>query len=155
MGKRFGLVAIRLMVSVNLLYAAIFAKFAGVPQSVALFTQMSQAVHGLISQPVFRFGSGVFETMVAVLFLIPKTARLGARFVILWMTAIILSHIFVLGYGLFFVDALVLMLLAVSHLLLTQKQAQWDEPESVGAMAAVQNAQKIVGRTVGSEGTRS
>ena len=99
MGKRFALVAIRLMVSVNLLYAAIFAKFAGIPQSVALFTQMSQAVHGLISQPVFRLGSGVFETMVAVLLLIPKTARLGARLVILWMTAIILSHIFVLGYG--------------------------------------------------------
>jgi chromate transport protein ChrA len=126
------------MVSVNLLYAAIFAKFAGVPQSVALFTQMSQAVHGLISQPVFRLGSGVFETMVAVLFLIPKTARLGARLVILWMTAIILSHIFVLGFGLFFVDALVLMLLAVSYLLLTRRQSYWGEPESAGAMAAAQ-----------------
>jgi chromate transport protein ChrA len=155
MGKRFRVVAIRLMVSVNLLYAAIFAKFAGAPQSVALFTQMSQAVHGLISQPVFRLGSGVFETMVAVLFLIPKTARLGARLVILWMTAIILSHIFVLGFGLFFVDALVLMLLAVSYLLLARRQFQWDEPESAGAMAAVQNAQTIVGRTVGSEGPRS
>ena len=33
------------------------AKFARVAQSVALFTQMSQAVHGLISQPVFRLGS--------------------------------------------------------------------------------------------------
>src|SRR5437660_11544047 len=100
MGKKFGLVAIRLMVSVNLLYAAIFAKFAGVPQSVALFTQMSQAVDGLISQPVFRLGSGVVETMVAVLFLIPKTARVGARLVMLWMTAMILSHILVLGCGL-------------------------------------------------------
>ena len=137
MGKRFGLVAIRVMVSVNLLYAAIFAKFAGVPQSVALFTQMSQAVHGLISQSVFRLGSGVFETMVAGLFLIPKTARLGARLVILWMTAIILSHIFVLGFGLFFVDALVLMLLAVSYLLLTRTQSHWGEHHSVGTMAAV------------------
>ena len=142
MGKKFGLAAIRLMVSVNLLYAAIFAKFAGVPQSVALFTQMSQAVHGLISQPVFRLGSGVFETMVAVLFLIPKTARLGARLVILWMTAIILSHIFVLGYGLFFVDALVLMLLAVSYLLLTRRQSHWGEPDSVGTMATVQTHRK-------------
>jgi chromate transport protein ChrA len=142
MGKRFGLAAIRLMVSVNLLYAAIFAKFAGAPQSVALFTQMSQAVHGLISQPVFRLGSGVFETMVAVLFLIPKTARLGARLVILWMTAIILSHIFVLGFGLFFVDALVLMLLAVSYLLLTRRQSQWDEPKNLGTMAAVQTHSK-------------
>jgi hypothetical protein len=138
MGKRFGLVAIRLMVSVNLLYAAIFAKFAGVPQSVALFTQMSQAVHGLISQPVFRLGSGVFETIVAVLFLIPKTARWGARLVILWMTAIILSHIFVLGFGLFFVDALVLMLLAVSYLLLARRQSQWDGPMNLGTMAVVQ-----------------
>jgi hypothetical protein len=48
-GKRLALLAIRLMVSVNLLYAAIFLKFAGVPGSVALFTQMSQAVHGLVS----------------------------------------------------------------------------------------------------------
>ena len=137
MGKRFTLVAIRLMVAVNLLYAAIFAKFAGIPQSVALFTQMSQAVHGLIPQPVFRLGSGVFETTVAVLFLIPKTARLGARLVIVWMTAIILSHIFVLGYGVFFVDALVLVLLAVSYLLLTRRQSHRGEPESLGTMAAV------------------
>src|SRR5260221_9415243 len=115
MGKRFRLVGIVLLVEVNLLVAAIFAKFAGVPQSVALFTQMSQAVHGLISQPVFRLGSGVFETMVAILFLIPKTARLGARLVILWMTAIMLSHIFVLGYGFFFFDTLVLILLAVNY----------------------------------------
>ena len=137
MGKRLGLVAIRLMVSVNLLYAAIFAKFAGIPQSVALFTQMSQAVHGLISQPVLRLGSGVFETAVAVLFLIPKTARLGAKLVILWMTAIILSHIFVLGYGVFFVDALVLMVLAVIYLLLAPRQSHRGEPESLGTMAAV------------------
>jgi putative oxidoreductase len=142
MSKRFGLLAIRLLVSVNLLYAAVLAKFAGVPQSVALFTQMSQAVHGLISQPVFRLGSGVFETMVAVLFLIPKTARLGAKLVILWMTAIILSHIFVLGYGLFFVDALVLMLLAISYLLLTLRHSHGGEPESVGTMAAVQTQSK-------------
>src|SRR5258708_16559354 len=60
---------------------------------------MSQAVHGLVSQPVFRLGSGAFETVVAVLLLIPKTARLGARLTVLWMTAVILSHIFVLGYG--------------------------------------------------------
>src|SRR5216684_1709548 len=138
MGKKFGLVAIRLMVSVNPLYSTNFAKFAGVPPSVAMFTQMSQAVHGLISPPVFGLGSGVFETMVAVLFLIPKTARLGARLVILWMTAIILSHIFVLGYGLFFVDALVLTLLAVSYLLLTRRQSHWGEPENLWTTAALE-----------------
>ena len=73
MGKRLALLAIRLLVSVNLLYAAIFLKFAGVPGSVALFTQMSQSVHGVVSQPVFRLGSGAFETAVAILLLIPKS----------------------------------------------------------------------------------
>jgi hypothetical protein len=34
MGKRFALLAIHPFVSVNLLYAAIFLKFAGVPGSV-------------------------------------------------------------------------------------------------------------------------
>ena len=113
MGKRLALLAIRLLVSLNLLYAAILLKLAGAPGSVALFTQMSQAVHGVVSQPVFRLGSGVFETVVAVLFLIPKTARLGAGLTVVWMTPVILSHIFVLGYGWFFVDALMVMLLAV------------------------------------------
>jgi len=138
MSKRFGLFAIRLLVSLNLLYAAIFAKFAGTPQSVALFTQMSQSIHGLISQPVFRLGSGVFETLIAVSFLIPKTAGFGAKLVILWLTTIILSHIFVLGYGMFFVDALVLMVLAVSYLLLTRKQSRSDEN---GNLVTMSNAQ--------------
>ena len=63
----------------------------------------------------------VTETVMAVLLLIPKTARWGARLIVVWMTAVILSHIFVLGYGLFFVDALVVMLLAVIYLLLTRR----------------------------------
>jgi hypothetical protein len=120
MGKRLVLLVIRLLMSLNLLYAAIFLKFSAVPGSVNLFTQMSQAVHGLVSQPVFRLGSGVFETIVAVLLLIPKTARLGAGLSVMWMTAVILSHIFVLGYGWFFVDALMVMLLAVIFLLLAR-----------------------------------
>ena len=124
MSRRLALLAIRVLVSMNLLYAAIFLKFAGVPGSVALFMQMSQAVHGLVSQPVFRLGSGAFETMVAVLLLIPKTARLGAGLIVAWMTAVVLSHIFVLGYGWFFVDALVVMLLAVIYLLLTREQSE-------------------------------
>ena len=56
MVKRLALLVIRVLVSVNLLYAAIFLKFAAVPGSVNVFTQMSQAVHGLVSQPVFRLG---------------------------------------------------------------------------------------------------
>ena len=128
MDKRLALLAIRVLVSVSLLYAAIFLKFAGVPGSVALFTQMSQAVDGLVSRPVFRLGSGMFETVVAVLLLIPKTARLGAGLSVVWMTTVILSHIFVLGYGWFFVDALMVMLLAVIYLLLTRRQSHWSNP---------------------------
>jgi chromate transport protein ChrA len=65
----------------------------------------------------------VFETVMAVLLLIPKTARLGAGLAVVWMTAVILSHIFVLGYGWFFVDALIVMLLAVIYVLLTRRQS--------------------------------
>jgi hypothetical protein len=142
MGKRLALLAIRLLVSVNLLYAAIFLKFAGVPDSVALFALMSRTFHGLISQPVFRLGSGVFETVVALLLLIPKTARLGAGLTVVWMTAVILSHIFVLGCGWFFVDALMVMVVAVLYLLLTRRQAHWGEPESVGTTVTVQTHSK-------------
>jgi hypothetical protein len=123
MGKRIAILAIRLFISVNLLYAAIFLKFAGAPGSVTVFTQMSQAVHGLVSQPVLRLGSAAFETVVAVLLLIPKTARLGAGLTVVWMTPVILSHIFLLGFGWFFVDAVMLMVLAVIYLLLTRRQS--------------------------------
>src|SRR3979411_1296530 len=138
MSKKPALLAIRALMSVNLLYAAIFLKFAATPGSVSLFTQMSQAVHGLVSQPVFRLGSGVFETVLAVLLLMPKTARLGAGLTVVWMTAVILSHIFVWGYGWFFVDALMVMVLAVIYLSLTRRHSNWSEPESVGATAALQ-----------------
>ena len=154
MGKRVAPLAIRLFVSVNLLYAAIFLKFAGAPDSVALFMQMSQAFHGLISQSVFRLGSGMFETMVAVLLLILKTARLGAGLTVVWMSAVILSHIFVLGYGWSFLDALVVMALAVIYLMLTGMHSHWGEPESVGTTAALRTHKKHSGeqREEGSRG---
>jgi len=95
MGKRLTLLAIPLLVSANLLYAAIFLKFC----RSAVCGGPVHPIHGLVSQPVFRLWSGVFETVVAVLLLIPKTARLGAGLTAVWMTAVILSHIFVFGYG--------------------------------------------------------
>ncbi len=55
--------------------------------------------------------------------------------IVVSMTAVILSHIFVLGYGWFFVDPLVVMLLAVLYLLLTRRLSHWGEPERVGTMA--------------------
>src|SRR5580704_11196720 len=90
-GRRLVPLAIRLLVSVNLLYVVIVLKFAGVQDSVTLFMRMSQAVHGLLSEPVFRLGSAMFETVVAVLLLIPKTARLAAGLTAVWMTVVILS----------------------------------------------------------------
>jgi chromate transport protein ChrA len=75
---------------------------------------------------------------VAVLLLIPRTARLAGGLTVVWMTAVILSHIFVLGYGWFFVDAFMVMLLAVTYLLLTRRQSHRDEPDIVESMAAVQ-----------------
>jgi chromate transport protein ChrA len=70
------------------------------------------------------------------------------------MTAVILSHIFVLGYGWFFFDALVVMVLAAIYLLLTWRQPHRGEPESVGTTAAVHKRAKN-SRTVGSGATRS
>ena len=151
MGKRLALLAIRLLVSVNLLYAAIFLKFAGAPGSVALFNQMSQAVHGLVSQPVFRLGSGAFETVVAVLLLIPKTARLGAGLIVVWMTRRNSQSHFRVGiwpvlcrcsHG----DA------AGGHLSLADTQAiPLGRTRKRGDDGRRTNAQTLVGRTVGRE----
>jgi hypothetical protein len=58
------------------------------------------------------------------------------------MTAVILSHIFVLGYGWFFADALMVMLLAVIYVLLTSGHSHWGEPESVRTTAALQTHKK-------------
>jgi chromate transport protein ChrA len=61
---------------------------------------------------------------------------------VVWMTAVILSHIFVLGYGWFFADALMVMVLAVTYLLRTHRQSHWSEPESVGTTAALETHEK-------------
>jgi len=47
MDKKFALVGIRLMVSVKPICIAAILPVCRDPQSVALFTQMSAAVHGL------------------------------------------------------------------------------------------------------------
>ena len=116
------LLAIRLLVALNFL-PAIFFKFTAAPLSVGLFTAMSNAFHGLVSQPVFRLGSGIVETILVVLLLIPGTARLGAALIAVWMVGAILSHIFVLGYGVFFVSALGIFVLSCLYLFLTRKQS--------------------------------
>ena len=115
------LLAIRLLVALNFL-PAIFFKFTAAPLSVALFTTMSNAFHGLVSQPVFRLGSGTVESVFVVLLLIPRTARVGATLIAVWMVGVILSHIFVLGYNLFFVSALANFFLAGLYVFLSRKE---------------------------------
>jgi len=78
----------------------------------------------------------VFEIVVAVLLLIPKTARFGAGLTVLWMSTVILSHIFVVGYGWFFVDALMVMALAVIYLLLTRRSSLSGRTRECGAFPA-------------------
>jgi len=61
----------------------------------------------------------------------PEDSQIWSAIVRLWwMTAVLLSHIFVLGYGLFFVDALMVMLLGC-YLSLADAQAsshsRWPE----------------------------
>lgn len=128
------LVAIRLLVSLNLLYAAIFLKFAGVPLSVAAFTAMSNAAHGLISQPVFRIVSGVVETALALLFLIPRTARYACCAYCRGDDRCSSEPLFLLGYGWFFVDALAVFVLPCLYLFLTRAQSGVDG--SVGTARA-------------------
>jgi chromate transport protein ChrA len=71
-----------------------------------------------------------------------EDVELGAGLTVGWMTAVVLSHLFVLGYGWFFVDALIVMVLAVIYLLLTRAHSHGGEPESVGTTAALQTHQK-------------
>src|ERR1700730_12626884 len=63
------------------------------------------------------------------------------------MTAVILSHIFVLGYGWFFVDALMVMLLAVTYLLLTRRYSPLGRTRKCGDGGCLTNTPRIVGRT--------
>lgn len=72
---------------------------------------------------MFRLGAGTVETVLVRLFLIPRTARLGAVLIAVWMAGAILSHIFVLGYGLFFVSALATFFLSGLYLFLTRTQS--------------------------------
>jgi hypothetical protein len=119
--KKILLILIRVLVAANLFYGAICFKFAGVPFSIALFITMSAAFHGIVSQPVFRIGVGIVECIGAILFLFPRTARLGAAVIDIYMVPVLLSHVFILGYGWAFADALATFLLPCIYLVLTRK----------------------------------
>jgi uncharacterized membrane protein YphA (DoxX/SURF4 family) len=137
MPKKISLFMMRLLVSLNLFYVAIFFKFAGAPFSIEAFNKMSNAVHGLVWQPAFRIGSGSIECLGAILVLIPRTARLGAAIIAVFMVGALLSHIFVLGHGWFFVDALATFALPCFYLFLTRNRP--DNPLSGVASTAQTN----------------
>jgi len=61
--------------------------------------------------------------VVAVLSLIPKTARLGAGLAVVMDDCVILSHILRVGIWLVLCRCLMVMLLAVIYLLLTRRQS--------------------------------
>jgi hypothetical protein len=128
MARKSLLLAIRVFVSLNLLYAAFFLKFAAAPLSIAAFTAMSNTVHGLISQPVFRIGSGLVETLLAALFLLPGSAKYAAGMIAIWMTGVLLSHIFVLGYGWLFVDAVTIFTLSCLYFFLARPNVPALQP---------------------------
>jgi hypothetical protein len=108
-------------------------------KGASLLRQMSQVVHGLvISDGIPARVSGVRDGVGGPA-ADPETARLGARLTVLWMTAVILSHVFMLGYGWFFVDALMLMALAVTYLLLTRGHSHWGEFEEVKTKAPLKS----------------
>lgn len=85
---------------------------------------MSNSVHEWVSEPVFRLGAACIETLGAILFLIPKTARLGAVIIVCFMCGVLLSHVFVLGYGTAFVIALLTTALPCVYLFLTRHDSR-------------------------------
>lgn len=80
---------LRLVASVILLQTLYF-KFTGAPESIYIFSTLGMEPYG-------RIGSGIFELIVVILILIPKTTWIGALGGCGVMTGAILSHLFVLG----------------------------------------------------------
>lgn len=80
---------LRLVASVILLQTLYF-KFTGAPESIYIFSTLGMEPYG-------RIGSGIFELIVVILILMPKTTWIGALGGCGVMTGAILSHLFVLG----------------------------------------------------------
>jgi len=71
MGKRLALLAIRLLVSMNLRMPPSFSSLQRCQIRWPVHADVASGPR-LVTQPVFRLGSGAFETVVAVLLLIPR-----------------------------------------------------------------------------------
>src|SRR5438045_5138806 len=73
-----------------ILLQTLFFKFTAAPESVYIFTKVG-------AEPWGRIGSGVVELIAAILFLLPRTAWLGAGIAIGVMAGAFVSHFTVLG----------------------------------------------------------
>src|SRR5437867_10439565 len=73
-----------------ILLQTLFFKFTAAPESVYIFTKVG-------AEPWGRIGSGVVELIAAILFLLTRTAWLGAGIAIGVMAGAIVSHLTVLG----------------------------------------------------------
>ena len=78
------------IIAAIILLQTLYFKFTAQPESVYIFSQL-----GL--EPYGRIGSGVFELIISVLLLLPKTRILGSFLGLGVILGAILSHLFVLG----------------------------------------------------------
>jgi len=117
--ERFSLL-IRILISI-ILFQTLFFKFTGAPESVFIFSALG-------IEPWGRIGSGIAESIVILLIMVPTTKAIGALFSILTMLGAIASHIFVLGIeiqmdgGLLFFLALFVFFLSLTVLYIHKEE---------------------------------
>lgn len=113
---------LRIIPAFILMQTVIFYKFPGNPESIELFTKLSDFLNGAVSESVIRFGTGIAEIIATILLLIPKTSKLGAILIVLIMLGAVMSHILVLGYNSVFVMALITLGCSAAYLALAPKK---------------------------------
>jgi len=112
---------LRIVPALILLQTAIFYKFPGHPESIELFTKVSNYFNGAFSESIIRYGSGILEVIASVLILVPSTSKYGAFLIVGIMAAAILGHVLVLGYDKVFVMALITFACSAGYLVLRKK----------------------------------
>jgi uncharacterized membrane protein YphA (DoxX/SURF4 family) len=98
-----------------ILFQTLFFKFTGAPESVALFTKLTESVTGSagLEAPV-RIGVGIVELVAGVLLLVPRASVWGALLAAASMAGAILGHLTILGIdigdgGILFVMAVIVL----------------------------------------------
>jgi putative oxidoreductase len=109
------------IVTAAILLQTLFFKFSGAAESVYIFTQVGQ-------EPWGRYGSGVVESIAAILLLVPSTVAIGALLSLGVISGAIFFHLTKLGIevqddgGLLFGLAVVVFLASFVLLILHRKQ---------------------------------